>query len=602
MNTHQKIAGLLILLVATVLRFYQYHDLQYSHDEISALQRTGYSTFEQLIVDGVKIEGHPAGVQVFLHYYTQWFGYSEIIVKLPFVLMGIAGIALIIALGWQIKKVNAALLTAACMAVMQYFIMYSQLARPYGFGLFFSILAGYFWFSYFYSKPKTRQLLGFSLAAAGAAYSHQFSLLFIALMGLSGLFKIQRQQILPYLLSCAGILLLYAPHLPVFFHQLSLGGVESWLAKPGLLFPIKYLGYLFHYSWWFGLAGLLSLFFTIRIPTSKFPWEGILWFGLSLGIGYFYSVYVNAVLQYSVLLFAAPFLLFSLFSLGEIKRPLLFSSIILICGSLTLFATRQHYPLFYQSPFAYPLQRMLELEEKGKDPILIHDLEAKKMEFYRSKWGISSSSTFALSGEGDYGSALRFALNSHSQTVLLALGDSRQRELPHFMQPYFSKVEKQENLFNLTLWELEKGDGKNVNALWGQDFSKPLDSVQAHDLYSSGIEIELPTEKIKHQEDYFISRWEIQAGQRFEKTEIASAIYLKDSLISWQTSPLAPYQVDKGFTAYHSFYLPAKYHGIEGLRLKLFLYNHDKAAFKARPLDLKLHPGNHKVFGLYYPF
>lgn len=130
MSLPQKILAVLILLVAAGLRFYQYDELQYSHDEISALQRTGYSTFDALIEEGVKIEGHPAGVQVFLHYYTHWFGYSEKVVKLPFMLMSLGGIALIIALGWRIKRVNAALLTAACMAVMQYFVMYSQLARP----------------------------------------------------------------------------------------------------------------------------------------------------------------------------------------------------------------------------------------------------------------------------------------------------------------------------------------------------------------------------------------------------------------------------------------------------------------------------------------
>lgn len=421
-------------------------------------------------------------------------------------------------------------------------------------------------------------------------------------MGLNGLFKISRAQLMPYLLACAGILLLYAPHLPIFFHQLSLGGVESWLAKPEPIFPLQYLAYLFHYTWWFALVGLIALLFSLSRPARSLPWEGIFWFVISLGIGYFYSVYVNAVLQFSVLLFSAPFFLFGLFSLGKTKRPVLFSSMILISGSLSLFAVRQHYPFFYQSPFAHPLERMLELQKLGKSPILIHDLEAKKKDFYRIKWGIPSTSVFALSGEGDFGSALRFALNSQSQTVLLALGDGRHRELPHFMQQHFSKIERHENLFNLTLWELAKDEHLRDQELWSRNFAKTLDSVQARELYSSGVEFQLPLNKLEHQEDYFLSIWEIQSTQPFNKTEIASAIYHADSLIHWQTSRLAAYQTDKGFQAYHSFYLPAKYHGLDNVQAKLFLYNHDEIAFKARPVQVSLYAGNRKVFGLYYPF
>ena len=84
----------LILLVAAALRFYNYFEIPYTHDEFSALFRTQFDSFSELIAKGVKIDGHPAGVHVFLYYWTKIFGYSEWIVKLPFTILSICSVYL----------------------------------------------------------------------------------------------------------------------------------------------------------------------------------------------------------------------------------------------------------------------------------------------------------------------------------------------------------------------------------------------------------------------------------------------------------------------------------------------------------------------------
>ncbi len=56
--------------------------------------RLHYTTFSQLIQEGVLCEGHPAGVQVFIWYWSKVVGYSELALRLPFLILGILCIPL----------------------------------------------------------------------------------------------------------------------------------------------------------------------------------------------------------------------------------------------------------------------------------------------------------------------------------------------------------------------------------------------------------------------------------------------------------------------------------------------------------------------------
>ena len=79
----------IILLVAAILRFYNYSELSMSGDEISVLIRLQLNSLKDVIDVGVRPDGHPAGVQVLLYYWTHFFGITEACVRLPFVISGI---------------------------------------------------------------------------------------------------------------------------------------------------------------------------------------------------------------------------------------------------------------------------------------------------------------------------------------------------------------------------------------------------------------------------------------------------------------------------------------------------------------------------------
>ena len=120
---------ILILIVGSFLRFWNYFSIPFMFDELSAMGRTTYDTFSDVIRFGVvERDSHPAGVQVFLYYWVQLFGNSEPVVKLPFLIAGIASIWVSYKIGELWFGKPTAILTAAFVSSLQLFVMYSQIA------------------------------------------------------------------------------------------------------------------------------------------------------------------------------------------------------------------------------------------------------------------------------------------------------------------------------------------------------------------------------------------------------------------------------------------------------------------------------------------
>ncbi|HPT10572.1 MAG TPA: glycosyltransferase family 39 protein, partial [Bacteroidales bacterium] len=180
----------LILLAGGILRGYHWQEIPFTHDEFSALIRTQFPTFRALIEKGVMPDGHPAGVQVFLYYWTDLFGTSEWIVKLPFQVMGLLSVALIYKIGKTWFSATTGLVAAAFLSFLQFPVMYSQIARPYASGLFFSLLMVLCW-TFVLFIPERKKILtraGYVIAASLCTYNHHFSMLFAAMAGVTGLF------------------------------------------------------------------------------------------------------------------------------------------------------------------------------------------------------------------------------------------------------------------------------------------------------------------------------------------------------------------------------------------------------------------------------
>ncbi|MDP2424449.1 MAG: glycosyltransferase family 39 protein, partial [Bacteroidales bacterium] len=84
--------ALIILLLAAALRFFHYTGFSLSNDELSALVRVQFETFNELVEKGFYVDGHPGGIQTFLFYWVKIFGDSAASLRFPFVVMGVLAV------------------------------------------------------------------------------------------------------------------------------------------------------------------------------------------------------------------------------------------------------------------------------------------------------------------------------------------------------------------------------------------------------------------------------------------------------------------------------------------------------------------------------
>jgi uncharacterized membrane protein len=128
-----------LLFCGACLRFYTIDNLSLSNDELSALSRLQFSNWENVFKYGVGVDYHPAGIQLLLFLITNLFGFSELAIRLPFAIMGIASIFFIYQIGKLWFNKHVALYATVFLTFLEFPIFYSQLIRPYSSGLFFSL-------------------------------------------------------------------------------------------------------------------------------------------------------------------------------------------------------------------------------------------------------------------------------------------------------------------------------------------------------------------------------------------------------------------------------------------------------------------------------
>src|SRR4051812_10747539 len=75
-----------ILAVSFVLHFINLRELSLSNDELSAIIRAKYDSFSEMIIKGVYIDYHPAGIEAYIFYWIKIFGDDAFLLRLPFVL------------------------------------------------------------------------------------------------------------------------------------------------------------------------------------------------------------------------------------------------------------------------------------------------------------------------------------------------------------------------------------------------------------------------------------------------------------------------------------------------------------------------------------
>ena len=632
-----------ILLIAACLRLYHPFALQYTYDEVGSLLRTQCSSFSKLIAHNMVNDVHPVGIAVLLYYWTKLTGYTALYVKLPFIVFGILNIWYVFKIGKDWFNPAVGLVSAAYMATLQYLIMPSQEIRPYAGGLFFSAAMVYHW-SRIMFKPEKRyewNWIWYILFSALCAYTHYFALLFSAIVGFTGVFFVKKRYAVRYITAGIMIFVLYIPHLHIFFYQLlHLKGVGGWLSTPHPDFIIKYLEYVFHFSpYVYACVAVLFCWGLIYcVLHTTFPLRfwliSLIWFLLPLITGYLYSVYVNPVLQYRVLVFSFPFLLFGLFGLLPDVRPFLKVVVIgAICAAniFSLVYGRKYYQLYYQAPIA----RICALNDSvtramGKINVVRFmegDSSGHTVEnFYIKRYHYDS--TFILLDDSPNQISLVNYLSSRPAKFLSygCTSGADATYLQLFLN-YYPYVVKQYNFFGGNFYILSSAPGKYKSPYifsscehfdgqqaigWNIGNNPPLDTIHFSGKYSYHIDslheyrpafTYTLKDMIHIKNDIIAVSAEIfPEDSGMNDVNLVASLQSEGKTVYWSGSSLQYYipagETGKWIKVYHTIKLPDININYPNIEVKAYIWNKGRRNFNIDDFDVSVIKGNPYLYGI----
>ncbi len=604
----------LILLVATGLRFYKLTDQAFTHDEFSTIFRLDFGNLNDLISGGVMEDGHPAGYHLYSYFYTKAFGSSEMAVKFPIILFGIFSVLLVYIIGKKWFNTTAAIYAASFMAILQYAVAQSQIARMYGFGIPFILLMVYFWDKIVRNKPTLKYSILYVIAASICTYTHYFSLLFVVIVWATGLFLIKRKSIIQYLGLGFSIFLLFAPHLGIFFYQLSKGGIEGWLGAFEFSYFFKYISYVFHHSWVIAAVVIFPLLFLFAKNISKrqisLRWISLIWFLTPMLIGFLYSYFVNNVVHEKVLYFSFPFLLLFLASFirkTSNTKELFLVTLILIVGTASLFIERNHQYLFNKHRYKLIAESLMEWEQdiNAENLLSFKATYIKVDNYYNAKHGYTNNNTFysdSISNIKDFISLLDSAKSEY-----LYFGRATMHNLTYFQVAlnYFPEIVKKEYTIAGEAYLLKKSDKQFDTPCKYFEFEKDIQEI---DTLGCGIvatkseyigTIELELDSIIFSENNFIElSLNVNQIDSIGGAKIVSSMEKNGEVIDWRSREIDEFILsDSAFNkVMYTISIP-DINFEKNTRVKFFIWNPNKSNYKVSNFKITTRAGNPFIYG-----
>lgn len=591
-----------IILVTTILRFWRFWEFDYVHDEISALTRMEYSSWSDFYHFGVELDGHPAGVHLFIKLLYSIVGDTPFLIRLPFSIFSILCVYQVYKFGKEWFSSSIGLISAAFFSVIQYAIYQGVVARPYSPGLLISLLLIRVWTSIFISKNKDWKLFvtyGILLSLLG--YIHYFALLFGAAISLIGLFWLKKDIIVKFLSAGLIAFVMYIPHLNTFFYQLNTRGLE-WLNEPDATFLQNYLMYIFNHSNLFLGSVILGTFYFIIQSFKQFvPLEFkkritlLVLFFIPYVVGYYYSIHVSPVLQYSLLIFGFPCLLIFIFSFwGKNGKHLISLLGITILGITTLITERNHFNWFYKNPMEtfFTFCKEPNTLNVGRYEPVFADFYKKRFQNDFQYYSLDDDCTTVKEFQ-------ELLQSSNHEKLIMANLFPREIALAHKYFPVievqnqgngyenfvFSKQKKNLRSLYYTQKDLPLLKGNNTkttfNKVYQLNFELSFDSLirQSHDIIDVCVELELDT---------------LNTSKVILVTEVEQG----DQKIKWlgaNTEELKPDGSNKCFLI-NSYSIPFEEDSLSNLTVKGYLWNPDKTTFKVNNYEYGIRKGNKNRF------
>lgn len=621
-NASNKILLFLIIGIAILLRCWDYFDLPYiTYDEFGVIYSTRLKTFHELLTMRILPDGHPAGMSVFSFYWIKLFGMNPWWVKLPFITFGILSVYLTWLIGKKWFNNSVGLLSAAYVAFLQYFVLYSQISRPYISGLFFVLLMVNAWTNIVFSDEKKYSASYFTyiIASVLCAYNHHFSLLLALIVGITGLFYCRKEMLKDYIIAGLAIFLLYVPHLKILFHQLSLGGL-TWLGPPPNDFLIKYLFYCFQYSY-VSLASviiviLLGGFFAFNkgFYKQRFFIISALWFLLPVVIGFAYSRLVSPVIQYSMLIFSFPFFLMAIFALIREMKFRQNALCVLLIGIMVIYGLvfdRQHYNYFYHSLPTDSYNKInAELKNSSQGEVdVIVDCPAYVNYYFQQK-GLFPASATLKDSIPSLSSFQSYVRNSKAKKLLYMESNAGARENYQIIRRYFPKVIEHTAFLGGDYYVFAKeGISKSEEIVYSNSFNAPANNVSLassnppYQLLDSiteyGKSFSLPLNEMAVNSNNIVDiQVKVKRISNNKDLILVASINEKDKSVFWGGGNLKNYlpETDEWTWLYFSFKLPYIDTKNKDLVFNTYLWNNEKGNFLFSDYQIQVRYGNPVIY------
>jgi hypothetical protein len=327
-----------VFVAVAFLRLLPLFDYQFTYDEISVLQRVGFRDLSSLIQGAIKVDAHPALLQVFIWYIYLGAGPLTWLIKLPFILMSLAGLIYAYLFGIRNFSKQAGIIASIFFGFALIYVYHAPIARMYCSGIFFTLgLLYHFSEVVFRKNDSLKQLFFMGLFMLLSAYNHHINALYAATVFIGGFFLLDAPRRKRYLLCGLITILCYLPMLPVTLYQLGIGGIGAdqggWLEAPRLsVFPVL-LNVLCGSG--FSLLIVLCLLLVSVIGGRHAGRRNLqfflfLLFLVNFFVVFLYSVLRSAVYQHNVMLFAGCGFILVLSSLLDSRSRLVNQVIVLL--------------------------------------------------------------------------------------------------------------------------------------------------------------------------------------------------------------------------------------------------------------------------------
>ncbi len=390
----------IIFLVTAILRLFFLFDYQFTYDELSGLERTQFTSFADLIDKGVKIDAHPALVQLIIYYLVQLFGYVTWIIKLPFLLFSLAILPYAYFFGLRHFSKQSGLFATVIFSFSLVFVFYAPIARMYISGVFFSMALLYYFFEIFFLKNlQIKNFILLGLFALLSALNQHINALFALSVCASGLFFLTKANCKHYLITVILVVLAYLPHLSVSLYQLGVGGIGreqgGWLDKPDwtvlLSFTKMLLGTGKSYLVFLVLI-VIGCISSKKISLSKKQVFLLTLFLINFLIVFLYSYYRASIYQHSVMLFAGVALVFFFTAFYDLENKFILYPSLAVVFALLFYKSYIKKDYLHQSVktvYEYQFERTLFYKTKfGADHVypVFFDADAIMKKIYFGKY------------------------------------------------------------------------------------------------------------------------------------------------------------------------------------------------------------------------